>query len=206
MLTQFEETHVKNVYEEIANHFDSTRVYTWNWITDFITSFSKNSNICDVGCGNGRNMMFKDYNFIGIDNCKSFIEICRSKHLQVVEANMTNLPFKNGQFDGVICIAAFHHLYTNSAKIQCLKELKRIIKPHGKILLSVWSKKQPGKTRRIFTNHGHNFVKWNKFGKEYDRYYYIFLEREIKTLFTEAGLILVNSKYDCGNEIYTLVK
>lgn len=206
MLTQLEETHVKNVYEEIANHFDNTRVYTWNWITDFVTSLPKNSNICDVGCGNGRNMMFKDYNFIGVDNCRAFLEICKSKNLEVIESNMTKLPFKNEQFDAVICIAAFHHLYTNTAKIECLLEIKRIIKNNGKILLSVWSKTQPEKTKRTFINHGHNFVKWNKFGKEYERYYYIFQDREIKSLFRQTGLIVINCKHDCGNEIYILTK
>ena len=206
MLTQLEEEHVKNVYEEIAPHFNNTRVYTWNWITKFITSLPINSNICDVGCGNGRNMALKDYNFIGVDNCKAFLEICKSKNLEVVEANMTNLPFKNGQFDAVICIAAFHHLYMHTAKIECLLELKRIIKNNGKILLSIWSKTQPLKTRRVFTNHGHNFVKWNNNGKHYERYYYIFQSKEIKALFNQVGLIVINSNHDCGNEIYILTK
>ena len=206
MLSELEEKYVKNIYEEIASHFDNTRVYTWNWISSFVNSLPKNSNICDVGCGNGRNMMFKDYNFIGIDNCRAFVDICKSKNLEVVEANMTNLPFENNKFDAIICIAAFHHLYTNMAKIECLLELKRIVKNDGKILLSVWSKRQPVKTRRVFTNHGHNFVKWDKYGKKYERYYYIFEDSEIKNLFTKAGLLLANNEYDCGNEIYTLVK
>lgn len=206
MLTPFEETHVKNVYEEIAGHFSNTRVYSWNWISEFINSYPKNSVICDVGCGNGRNMMFPEYNFIGVDNCRAFIEICRSKNLEVVEANMTSLPIKSGQFDAIICIAAFHHLYSEQSRIECLLELKRILKENGKILLSVWSKNQPSKTRRVFTNHGHNFVNWDKFGKKYDRYYYIFKEDEIKRLFALAGLFIFKKVYDCGNEIYTLVK
>lgn len=41
MLTQLEETNVKNIYQEIARHFDNTRVYTWKWISDFITSLPK---------------------------------------------------------------------------------------------------------------------------------------------------------------------
>ena len=206
MLSELEEKYVKNVYQEIAPHFNNTRVYTWDWISSFVNGLPKNSTICDVGCGNGRNMMFKDYNFIGIDNCKAFLDICRSKNLEVIEANMTKLPFESNKFDAVICIAAFHHLYTNIAKIECLLELKRIVKNDAKILLSVWSKTQPEKTRRVFTNHGHNFVKWDKYGKKYERYYYIFEDNEIKKLFNKVGLILVNSQYDCGNEIYTLVK
>ena len=206
MLTSIEENNVKNVYEKIAVHFDNTRVYTWKWIDEFINSFPKNSTICDVGCGNGRNMMFPEYNFIGVDNCRAFLDICISKNLQVVEANMTKLPFKNNKFNGIICIAAFHHIYSNISKIECLLEMKRIIKSGGRILLSVWAKQQPEKTRRVFNSYGHNFVEWNKYGEVYHRYYYIFKESELKKLFAEVGLVIVNSKYDCGNEIYILTK
>lgn len=206
MLTTLEQKHVKNVYEEIAPHFSNTRVYTWNWITDFVTSLPEHSWICDVGCGNGRNMHFPNYNFIGVDNCRAFLDICESRGLQTVEANMTSLPFKSDGFDAIICIASFHHLYTDDSKLETLLELKRIIKSTGKILLSVWSKTQPLKTRRTFATYGHNYVDWNKYGKQYTRYYYIFKDDEIKRLFNRTGLYLVDQIHDCGNEIYTLVK
>ena len=206
MLTTFEEQHVKNVYQEIAPHFSNTRVYSWNWILEFVTGLPKQSSICDVGCGNGRNMHFPDYNFTGVDNCRAFLDICESKGLLTVEANMTSLPFRDNNFDAIICIAAFHHLYTDESKVQSLLELKRIVKQSGKILLSVWSKTQPLKTRRTFTNYGHNFVDWNKYGQQYSRYYYIFKNDEIKRLFNQAGLYVIDQVYDCGNEIYTLLK
>lgn len=206
MLTTFEEQHVKNVYQEIAPHFSNTRVYSWNWIIEFVTGLPKQSSICDVGCGNGRNMHFPDYNFTGVDNCRAFLDICESKGLLTVEANMTSLPFRDNNFDAIICIAAFHHLYTDESKVKSLLELKRIVKPSGKILLSVWSKTQPLKTRRTFTNYGDNFVDWNKYGQQYSRYYYIFKDDEIKRLFNQAGLHIMKQVHDCGNEIYTLIK
>jgi len=206
MLTNLEEIYVKDIYQQIAFHFSNTRQYTWSWISEFINSQPKNSNICDIGCGNGRNMQFPEYKFIGVDNCRAFIEICRSKNLEVVEANMTRLPFKDNIFDAIICIAAFHHISSNRARIMSLLEMKRIIKNDGKIMISVWSINQPLKTRRVFENHGDNFVKWNKFGQEYDRYYYIFQDTEIKSLFKQSGLQIIDSKHDCGNEIYTLIK
>ena len=55
-------------------------------------------------------------------------------------------------------------------------------------------------------NFGNNIVIWNSYGKLFERYYYIFQDTEIKKLFTKSGLLLVNSEYDCGNEIYTLIK
>ena len=72
MTSYCEIKYVKEVYEEIAEHFNVRRLNTWDWIDLFINSLKKGSLILDVGCGNGRNMTYENYNFIGIDNCKKF--------------------------------------------------------------------------------------------------------------------------------------
>ena len=199
-----EETNVKDVYETISKHFSNTRAYTWNWVDKFIYSLPKNSFILDVGCGNGRNMMYNNYKFLGIDNCQGFIDICRQKNLNVLQANMMNIPLPNNTFDAIISIASFHHLSTTENRIKCLLELKRLIKKDGTLLLSVWSINQPKKTRKEFTKYGDNLVSYNKFGNIYYRYYYLFQIQEIKELFTNSGLLLLHHEYDCGNEIFIL--
>lgn len=198
-----EDIYVKNTYELIAKHFNVTRVFTWSWITDFIDSLELNSTIYDIGCGNGRNMNFPNQNFIGIDNCTNFINICKNAGKNVINCNMTNINLPNNSADAIICIAAFHHLSTEQNRLNSLKEIYRLIKPGKKILLSVWSIKQPKKTRVTFTKYGNCIVKWNN---EFNRYYYIFDVNEIKNLFKLANLILISHKYDCGNEIFILTK
>ena len=47
------------------------------------------------------------------------------------------------------------------------------------------------------------YIYWKN---KYPRYYYIFDLNEIINLFTKAGLILIEKKYDCGNEIFLLKK
>ena len=64
-----ENTHVKQIYENIANEFSDKRYTSWDWIDNFIYNIPKKSTILDIGCGNGRNMRYIDYNFYGIDNC-----------------------------------------------------------------------------------------------------------------------------------------
>ena len=159
-----------------------------------------------MGCGNGRNMTYKNFKFIGIDNCNKFIEICRDKNLEVINSNMIELPFKNDIFDSIICIASFHHLYYREDKISALKEMKRVVKIGGKILLSVWSKQQPDKTKKNFSNYGNNIVTWNKYGKVYERYYYIFKIDELYTLLKICGLTVISHEKYCGNEVFTLLK
>ena len=79
-----EDVNVKEVYEKIAKHFSDTRVYKWSWVNDFLESLKTNSLVYDLGCGNGRNMLYNNINFIGIDNCKNFISICKEKKLNVI--------------------------------------------------------------------------------------------------------------------------
>lgn len=205
-LTQVEKDYVKNVYENIAERFNHTRSYKWDWINDFLNQYKDNSLIYDLGCGNGRNMNYDNLRFIGVDNCNNFINICKSKNLNVINSNIIDIPLQNDSADAIICIAVLHQLSNEINRIKALTEMKRLVKPGGKILLSVWSINQPQKTRRKFNNYGNNIVLWNNYGKIYERYYYIFKLDEIKTLFKKAGLLMIDYKYNCGNEIFTLMK
>lgn len=201
-----EATNVKGVYEQIAGHFSNTRRNTWPWITEFITSFPKDSTLYDIGCGNGRNMMESGYNFIGIDNCDSFLNICRERGLDVRFGDMTELPFKDDeQANALIVIASFHHLSTVDRRIKALSEMKRVIKDDGKILLSVWSKEQPPKSKNKF-EYGDNVVNWTSNNNVFERYYYIFQLDEIKELFERVGLKIVKYDWDYGNHIFILEK
>jgi len=203
-----EELFVQKTYNKIACHFNDTRSYQWSWITEFMKQYNETHLIYDIGCGSGRNITPYFNNFpkcIGVDNCIKFIDICKNKGLEVFESDMTSLPFDNNSADAIISIASFHHLSNNERRKETLLELKRVLKPDGKILLSIWSIKQPEKTRRKF-KYGDVIVPWNSNGIIYDRYYYIFKLDEIKNLFNECGLKISNHKWDCGNEIFMLIK
>jgi len=208
-ISNMEQTNVKDVYEKIAAHFSNTRVYSWSWIIEFLEEISlknENSLIYDLGCGNGRNMKFKNLNFIGIDNCQNFINICKSKNLNVIKSEITNTQLPSNSADAIICIAVLHHLVSEENRLRALLEIKRLIKSGGKILLSVWSINQPKKTRRNFKSYGNNIVLWNSCGESYERYYYIFKIDELKKLINKAGLYILKHNYDCGNEIFVLLK
>ena len=201
-----EKQSVIDVYNKIAHHFDVTRFNYWSWVTDFVLSLNTNSDILDIGCGNGRNMTYKEHNFKGVDTSEEFVKICKSKNLDVIEGDMCDLPFQDKQFDAILSIASFHHLSTYDRRNIAVREMVRILKPSGLILLSVWSINQPEKTRRKFHNYGDTLVSWNKDGEVYQRYYYIFEIDEIKQYFIENNLIIVKHFWDYGNEIFILRK
>ncbi len=53
-----------------------------------------------------------------------------------------NLPYRNDQFDGIICIAVIHHLSTLARRQAAVVEMARILRPGGSMLLYVWAMEQ----------------------------------------------------------------
>ena len=205
-MEEIESIQVQQVYEVIAKHFSNTRKLRWDWVDKFLYNIPNNNLVYDIGCGNGRNMELKHLNFIGIDNCYNFLQICREKNLNVIYSNITKLPFKNNSADALICIAVFHHLASPKQRIKALLEMNRVLKNNGTILISVWSINQPPKTKKNFKYYGDNIVLWNSYGSIYERYYYIFALKEINQLFIDAGFNVISYEYNCGNEIFKLQK
>ena len=139
---EMELSNVVAIYEKIGTYFSNTRQKPWDWIQEFLDSIPQNSNILDIGCGNGRNMTNINHNFTGVDNCNSFIEICKKKGLYAIKTDMTNLPFEDNTFDAIISIASFHHLATVERRIAALEEMNRVLKPGGRFLCLEFSKIQ----------------------------------------------------------------
>lgn len=205
----YEQQHVFDVYDKIASRFDDTRAYQWTWITDFMNSLKTKSVVLDIGCGGGRNLEFYSdkHQMFGIDTSKSFIDICKSKNLEVLQANMCYIPHPSNSFDALIVIASFHHLDCVNHRLQAMYEMYRILKPGGRMIMSVWSKEQPAKTRRQFDKYGDTLVPWKeRDGTVYQRYYYIFRKDELLELINIAEFKVIDWKWDCGNEILTLQK
>jgi len=196
----------KNVdtYNLIATDFSDKRYNMWDWIQIFLSNFVSNNNILDVGCGNGRNMNYPNLNFTGIDNCNTFINICKNRKLNVIKSDMVNIPLPNNTFNGIISIASFHHLATIERRELCLQELKRLLTPNGKLLISIWSKDQHHNKKLNF-KYGDNYIPWKDTSGHIkgNRYYYIFRLDEIKELF-QKYFTIEEYFWNHGNDIFIL--
>ncbi len=194
-----EEIYVKDVYNSIASSFDNTRYRPWTCVEEFLDTIPKDSIIGDIGCGNGKNMLYKDdcLNY-GCDFSESLVNICLQKGLNVICGDILNIPYKTESFDYTICIAVIHHLSTVEKRKKAIEELERVTKKGGKILVLVWAFEQEDDSRRKFTIQD-NFVDWrdkqqNLLGK---RYYYVFQKNELESLVDEKKV--EKSFYEKGN-------
>ena len=140
---------IKNTYDTIGKEFSASRQYIWPDLKPFLAKIKPNSSILDVGCGNGRLLLGlpKDIKYTGLDISKSLLDEAQRAHPEhkFIETDITkeviwkHLP----QYDYIFSIAVFHHLPTEKDQLFVLDQIKKHLKPKGKVLITVWNLWQP---------------------------------------------------------------
>jgi ubiquinone/menaquinone biosynthesis C-methylase UbiE len=179
----------RKTYDLICKSWEEKRDYVWEPVEKFLKGKGNSAEaLLDIGCGNGRHMQlavkcrYKD--IIGCDFSESQLKTCKAKGFNAVRCDMTNLPFPDGSFDKVLCIATVHHLLERQDQKKALAEMKRVLKGHGQVLVSVWIpqkgylRKQIEKKKFRFLDREKKLAKITymilKDNRRYDRYYYMF--------------------------------
>lgn len=82
--------------------------------------------------------------FSGSDRSSALAEICRQHrpNADVAVADTTCLPYRSRCFDVAISIAVIHHLATRARRLEAVRELLRVVRPGGQVLLYVWALEQ----------------------------------------------------------------
>ncbi len=181
---KMESVNVQNVYQQIASHFSDTRYKIWRGVQEFLSKLIPNTLVADIGCGNGKNMLFrKDMEYIASDITPNLLGIAVEKSgKDGVLASGVSLPFRNQTFDSVISIAVVHHLSTKGLRKQFINELVRICSVGGEILFTVWMEDQPKKSKWIsLETPGDYHIPWTTpDGETLQRFYHFFTELELR--------------------------
>ena len=201
---------VKQIYNTIASEFDRTRRSPWPCVDRFLSSCPINIQALDIGCGNGRHMAVrsKEIAWTGLDISESFVSICKQKGFNASQGSMTALPYADASFDATICIAAYHHLETDTERARALSEVWRVLKPGGHHFMTVWAMEQPADSKFKFTERD-TYVPWKSpDGTTHQRYYRIYgagdLEAEIHRLEPRFKVTIVG--IEAGNWYAMLTK
>ncbi|KAJ2474096.1 tRNA methyltransferase, has a role in tRNA modification [Coemansia sp. RSA 2322] len=193
-----EEQYVHAVYNEIATHFSDTRFKPWPVIERYLRALPIGSLGADVGCGNGKYLGVRtgDIFMMGTDRSESLVDICQQRSYECLVSDGLDLPYREGAFDFAISIAVIHHFSSEERRRAAIKELLRIIRPGGTVLVFVWALEQNG--RRKFSESTQDvLVPWvipagsknQPTGEDriYHRYYHLFREGELPALFEQVG-------------------
>jgi ubiquinone/menaquinone biosynthesis C-methylase UbiE len=184
-------------YNLIAEEFSSKREKPWPELKFLFNDYLiAGERVLDLGCGNGRFFEFcqdRNIDYIGIDASKELIAIAQKRYpktkFQVADA--LNLPFPNNYFDKVYNIAVLHQIPSDNLRLQLLREARRVLRPQGLLILTVWRFYRPRQLFLIFKftilkllnfsrlDFGDVFVPWDKKTK---RYYHAFFKKELINL------------------------
>jgi ubiquinone/menaquinone biosynthesis C-methylase UbiE len=148
---------VKEFYSEFpypSKEIDSQKNLFKNskWITQLLgfnpNEFPENSLILEAGCGTGEFScgfaLSNKSKIIGIDlsvnslnKAKNTAKKFKLNNVSFKEANVLALPFNDNSFDYVFSLGCIHH--TENPK-KAFKEISRVLKPNGFLVLGVYNK------------------------------------------------------------------
>jgi len=151
-------------------------------------------NVLDVGCGTGgvtipaKLQVGKNGRASGIDPSPEMIAVARRKAIRAgLEIDfrvgvIESLPFPDGTFDAVTSSLMMHHL-PEQVQVKGLAEIKRVLKPGGRLLIADMTRSGTSSRKRFFTLLAphlilHQYLHGVKFGIE-----------DIPKLLQEAGFM-----------------
>lgn len=106
---------------------------THNVVERLVLEEKDHKQVLDIPCGEGaftRRMMEKQVDVFSAD-CENIIKFGKAK-FQVADMNK-QLPYHDGQFDGVVCIDGIEHI---ERQFDFIRECRRVVKPKGFLIVS----------------------------------------------------------------------
>jgi ubiquinone/menaquinone biosynthesis C-methylase UbiE len=110
--------------------------------------------VLDIGCGTGtlaivaKGQVGAGGKVFGIDASPAMVARASSKaakagvDVRFETAVVERLPFPDAQFDVVLSTLMLHHL-PRTLRQQCAREVRRVLKPHGRVLVVDFGRPQP---------------------------------------------------------------
>ncbi|NQT49189.1 class I SAM-dependent methyltransferase [Candidatus Kuenenbacteria bacterium] len=205
----------KQSYNKIAELFSSTRGYVWGDIGFLVGHVKSGDKVLDVGCGNGRlvkslESKVKSGGYLGIDNSEGLIDQAQKAYpenkFEVMDALDLNLP--ENSMDAVFMIAVLNH-FPKEKQAQVLKNVRKVLKPGGKLLMVNWNLWNRDNLKSIWKNiplikilFGQRGVTthWKTTGVDVPLYYYAFMRGEIKRLLKKNGFKITTNYYSAKND------
>uniref|UniRef100_A0A182Y5C4 Methyltransferase type 11 domain-containing protein n=1 Tax=Anopheles stephensi TaxID=30069 RepID=A0A182Y5C4_ANOST len=121
-----ERAYVHDVYENCEEPNGQIRPK----VAQFLGGLEPGSLVCDVGCGNGR--------YLSGFNPTHLHDRCRP----VAICDNLELPFRDESFDAVLSLAVVHHFATTERRVGAIRELARILRIGGRVIITVWALEQ----------------------------------------------------------------
>jgi alkylated DNA repair protein alkB family protein 8 len=138
--------HVFRVYDDIAVHWNHTRgkrKVHWHRVKAFLEALPPGSLLADVGSGDGKYFgLNPGVVCIGCDRSWQLLQVSKQPNCETFCCDVVTLPLTSDSFDATICVAVLHHLASKDRRVAAIRELVRITRPGGTILIQAWALEQ----------------------------------------------------------------
>jgi ubiquinone/menaquinone biosynthesis C-methylase UbiE len=145
--------------------------------------------VLEIGCGNGNGTKlikkyFSPLNITAIDFDEKMIKIAqklnKDPNTSFAVMDASNLDFPDNQFDAIFDFGIIHHIPNWK---DCLKELKRVLKPNGELIIEDLSldsfTKGTGRLWKLLSAHPYDFM---------------YTQKEFTDFLKEIGFNIINFK------------
>lgn len=137
-------------YDRIAGHYAQTRANSARWpqVRALIKQYVRaGDHVLELGCGNGRVANFvseSKAHYVGLDASVELIKLARAQnqHADFRVGNMLHPPFADHTFNSILMIASFHHIPSADLRAQMMREVARLLKPDGCLIMTNWNLRQ----------------------------------------------------------------
>ena len=169
-------------YHDLFHNEMNEKEYDRKLLDSFAARFSKDSLICDAGCGPsahiGRYLFEKGIKIVGVDISEKCVELAQlnNPEMKFECTDIASMPFDDNSFNGLIS----YYSIINTPKIYVSKvfdEFRRVLKPEGYLLVAV----KAGKTEGYIDD---------LLGIKTRIYSALFTQEEIVAYFSQAGFLL----------------
>jgi len=195
-------TDLRKIFDEIAEEYAVTRVRPWEEAYLF-----QEGPVLDLGSGPGRHSKViagKGIRVVAADISRRMLEIVLdgTKNLSylvdAVICDMSSLPFRDRAFKGVLFLAAIHHIQGEERRLNVLREVRRVLKDGGLLVISAWALYQRRFLKEIpkmlfdrivgrVNEFGDTYVPWKSRKGTFMRFYHLFTRNELLSLVKRAG-------------------
>lgn len=137
---------IKQYYDTYGKRYDDERIIGYySFINDIevdtISEYAEGKKVLEIGCGTG--IILKRIAKIakeawGVDLSSGMLKKAKEKDLNVKQANATQLPFKDSEFDVVYSVKVLAHI-PDIEKV--IEEVHRVLKKDGMAVLEFYNPK-----------------------------------------------------------------
>ena len=149
----------QRLYQKVAASYEDIferAILAEGLLTSLVRQHMNGRRVLDLGCGNGRWLdRFKPAHYVGLDISDDMLAQARMRYPQAsfVSADMRQLPFGDGEFDGVMSLfGAMGHLRPEG-QAQAVAEAYRVLSSGGTAIFTNGNLWSPFNMPRILTGN-----------------------------------------------------